>query len=184
MAYYDENGNAIEGILSPEETAQLKTELSTVKESLAKLENKEFNFKKLRDMSNEEREKLTVTELELKKRQESLEEEQRTWKQQVVESHKDDALAVLAGDNEELRKKILLNYNRLKDEAVTKEQVAKKMKEAYLLSKERHADEIDPLSQALVNGVPPKPKSSDRVSPELEDLAKKFGVSKEELTKK
>jgi len=188
MPYYDEEGNLIEGVLPPDEVEKLKkeadtvkSELAQVKESLSKLENKDLNFKRLRDMTESEKEKLTVTEMELKKRQESLEEEQKTWKEQVIESHKNDALAVLASEDEELRKKILFNYDRIKDDAVTKEQIAKKMKEAYLLSVEKHAI-INPLTLGGA-GMPPKIISKEKITPELEELARKMGISKEDLTK-
>jgi chromosome segregation ATPase len=184
---YDAEGNLIEGALLPdevkpvqEELATIKEELKQTKESLSRLSNKDMNFKKLRDMTEAEKEKLTATEMELKKRQESLEEEQRTWKEQVIESHKNDSLAVLAGDDEDLRKIILLNYDRIKDDATTKEQVAKKMKEAYLLSTEK-AHSMNPL--LATGGLPPSSSKKNEITPELKDLAKRFGVSKEDLTK-
>lgn len=167
-----------------QEAADAKArELAETKERLAKLENKDMNFKKLRDMTDAEREKLTMTELELKKRQESLEEEQTSFKQQVMKSHMDDALAVLAGEDEEVRKKIMHNYERIKDDATTKDEIFRKMKDAYKLTNDRSAS-INPLNVAMgvVGNAPPKAKEG-AWSDDLKELGSKFGLKEDDMKK-
>lgn len=184
---YDADGNEVEAFLPDEvkpyqeKTELYEKELNETKEKLTKLENKDLNFKKLRDMTETEREKLTVTELELKKRQEVLEEQTQSFRQQVVQSHMDDALAVLAGDDDETRKKILLNYDRIKDEATTKDEVFKKMKDAYKLTKEG-SNARNPLGAAMGSvGNAPTRKEDKTMSDELKELASKMGINEDDL---
>ena len=188
---YDEEGNLMEGALDPTEVKTLQDniknkdeEISSVREKLAKLENKDYNFKKLRDMTKEEMEKLSGKEVELLKRQEKLEEEQKNFTDKVVNSYKDDALAVLAGNDKDLREKILFHYDRIKDDAVSKEEIQNKIKEAYLLASER-AKAINPLSAAMsYRGSPPNvKKGKEPVSEDQKDLARKLGINEEDLKK-
>lgn len=184
---YDEQGNAIENVWLPDEVKPLQEKTSTVeqelndtKEKLAKLSNKDFNFRRLEEMTEAERAKLSATEIELKKRQEALEEQQSSFTKQVIESHKTDALAVLAGDDEELRKKITLNFERIKDDATTKEEIFKKMKDAYKLTNE--ATNFNPIASAMGHiGVPPRKENNKPVSDDLKDLAAKMGIKADEL---
>lgn len=167
---YDEEGNLVEGAMTPEEAKKLQEEkeaatkeVTEIKDKLSKLENKDFNFKKLREMNEKEKEKLTAQEMELLQRQEKLEEDQKSFVQSQISSYKNDALAVVAGDNEELRKKILFHYNRIKDEAVSREDVFKKIREAATLAREENKI-LNPINSAMnFQGNPPskqdKPES-------------------------
>ena len=80
------------------------------------------NFKKLRDMSKEEKELLSEKELELLKRQEEVENQALTVKQQQDQFFKDQRGAVLknlvekyAKGDVELAKKIEFNLAKIKD---------------------------------------------------------------------
>lgn len=156
-------------------------ELEETKKELKKLSNKDFNFKKLRDMNDDEKAKLSATELELKKKQEELEESQAGFTKKLTEEYKNEALAVLVGDDKKQRDKVLHNYSRIKGAEDTKEEVSRKMREAYnMLGVAGNAP--NPIYQAAgyQGGVSPVSKTGDKVDG---DLAKQFGVTDEELKK-
>jgi chromosome segregation ATPase len=186
MTLYDEAGNAKEVPTDEEIAAQLgerDKKLNEVTEKLAKLENKDFNFKRLKDMTEQEREKLSAIEVDLKQRQEKLEDEQRSFVERQVNEHKNDALNVLAGDDKDLREKIEFHFSRIKDEAVTREEINKKMREAATLAT-GHAPDTRPsqLSSAMGlsgAGMRAKPKDEE-ITPDLKDLGAKFGLTDED----
>jgi len=188
---YDEEGNPIEGASTAEEVKAIQdekalkeAELAEVKEKLSKLENKDFNFKKLRDMNKEEQEKLTAHEMELLQRQEKLEDDQKSFLQKQIESHKDEASAVLAGENEELRKKILFHYDRIKDEAMSRDEVYKKMREAATLAKGEGAVGVNPvLSGINIQGSPPSGSNNKPESEDSREMRQHFHISDEEKQK-
>jgi len=90
---------------------------------LEKLREKDLNFKKLRD-----KEKRTRSEID--KERDELTKSQQEFIDNMVRERKEDALALLVGDDKELRNKALVNYDRIKDEAKTKEEIYSKMREA------------------------------------------------------
>ena len=161
-----------------------EAEIAEVKKKLETFENKDFNFKKLRDMTEDEKKKLSGKEEELLKRQEHLEEEQESWTGKIVEGHKGDALAVLVGDDEELRKKVIFHYDRIKDEATTKDEINKKMRDAYLLAVGKPVNQIDPIARAAAHysghGVV---KTGSKLTEDQKDLAAKLGINSDEIKK-
>jgi len=180
---YDVDGNPIQAF-TPEEIAEKEKELETTKTELEKLKNKDFNFKKLRDMNEEEKAKLTGVELQLKQKQEELEENQKTFSQQIVDGNKNEALAVLVGDDEELRKKVLSNYDRIKGDAVTKEEINSRMREAYNMLGQ-FASKPNPLLQAVnFSGGAGVVKTPSKLNDDQKSLGKKLGLTDEDLKDK
>lgn len=188
MPLYDEDGNIIEENMTPDELKVFQTEKATrdaeladVKEKLSKLETKDMNFKKLRDMNKEEKENLSSQQIELMQRQEKLEEEQKSFLEKQVQSHKDEASAVLAGTDDDLRKKILFHYERIKDDAVSKDEVYKKMREAAILAKGENSG-VNPLSALNYQGAPPT--GSSKVESEASrEIRQHFKISDEDKQK-
>lgn len=89
-------------------------------------------YKKLADMSQEEKDTLSQKELELQERQEQMEREQEEFKQQQadiqqkeVNARKDAVIKNLVGDNDEYAEKLRANMDRIKDaeEAITEEEI-------------------------------------------------------------
>lgn len=159
-------------------------QIEEVQKELAGLKNKEFNFKKLRDMTESERSELTEKEKELMQRQDELEENQKSFTETVIQGHKNDALAVLAGDDKDLRDKIEYHYNRISDKATTKEDINKKVKDAYLLATGGRSAAIDQISRAVsYQGGGGIVKSSDGFSSEQKELASRLGITEEDLKK-
>ena len=177
---YNADGEPIEGVLPPEEIKTLQQQLVETNEKLSKLENKDFNFRKLEQMTEEEKSKLSATELLLKKQQEELEEKQNSFITNTVSEIKNDVLESLAGDDADLKAKIELNFNRLKDSdnAKTRKEIKDLMSEAYSMSIGSRPH--NPVFSAHNAGGNPVIKT-EKTSSDFVDFAKKFGVSEEEL---
>lgn len=182
--YYDEEGNPIEGVLSPEEVAALKEEkekaLQEKEAELEKLRNKDLNFKKLREMTEEEKAKLSATELALKAEQDRFREEQQSFYSGFVSDIKDDLLETIAGDDEDLRKSILANYDRIKDSdtARSRKEISAIMHEAAKLAGVTSGSKVSPLVRAAnYSGRPIKaPEKSFSETEEGRSLAKELGL--------
>lgn len=112
-------------------------------------------YKKLSDMSQEEKDALSQKEIELQERQEVLDEQLRQFEakqtellQKEVGSRKEAALRRLVGDNKEFADKIRANFDKIKDsdKAITDEEVSALMGTAFnMLGDERPS----PVAEAL-----------------------------------
>ena len=164
-----------------ETIAQQEKDLTETKEKLTKLENKDFNFKKLRDMNDEEKGKLTEAEKALMNKQEELEENQTKFTETIVDGNKNEALAVLVGDDAEMRKKVLYNFDRIKGDAVTKEQISAKMREAHNMLG-MQGSQINPINLAAGSYGDFGNISSDNKQTNVDgELAKKLGLDDDDL---
>lgn len=197
LELYDADGNLIEDAKDkyvPKETAdrmlaeklaEKDTELAATRAKLAGLENKDFNFKKLREMKQEEMAKLSTQEIELRQRQEAVEEEtkklregQETFTKRTIEEYRDDAIGIAIGDDEEVKKKVLFHYDRIKDEATTKEQIRKKVRDAVKLAQDENAG--NPLFRGTPNlgsGDPPRRGKNFSDTEAGKAFAKSLGMS-------
>lgn len=190
---YDAEGNLIQGALTADEVKAIQDkaeaaarELEDAKSKLSKLESKEFNFKKLRDLTEEERKKLSTKEIELMQRQEDLENKTKGFVESQITAFKDEALATLAGDNEELRKKTLFHFDRIKDEATNRDDIRRKMRDAYRLAQSDLSTSADPFAAAVgySGGQAPTAKASTgEFNSDQKDLARKLGLSEDDLKK-
>jgi len=95
------------------------------RKELEDLRKKEYNFKKMR--SN-----VKQTKDEVKREKTVLKENWLEFKENLVNERKEDALSLLVGDDEETRKKVLYNFNRIDPgkDAVLKDEIFKRMREA------------------------------------------------------
>lgn len=171
-----------------EEKKSIEEKFESTKEELSKLQNKDFNFKKLRDMNEEEKAKLTEAEKKMKEQQdkldeqyEQLEKQQQQFTGQIIDSYKNEALMALVGDDEDTKKQVLQNYDRIKDEAVTKDQVYQKVREAYNMTG-NSAPQFNPFQFANsgLQGTPPKGESKKGGDVD-KDLASKLQISEDDL---
>ena len=80
-----------------------ETQLKSVQEKLEKLEQKDYNFSKFRQMNKGEKEEFLKTKTETEKllisKAEELETKQEEYLQSRIKDIKDDALSVLIGDD-------------------------------------------------------------------------------------
>ena len=165
------------------EKEELRQKLNETTVELSKLQNKDYNFKKLRDMTEAEREKLTETEQALKQKQEELEEGQKQFATTLIDSFKNEALAVLVGDDKTLKERVMKNYDRIVGSAVSKEEVNQRMREAFNMLGIKQPV-INPINQAFgASSGAGIAKTTGKLSPEQVDLASKLGLSDDDLKK-
>lgn len=182
---YNADGELVEGALTPDEIQAIKdekdalaSEAAAIKERLSKLEAKDMNFRKLEQMTEEEKAKLSDKEKELMLRQEALETQQKEFTSKQIESSKNHVLTMLVGDDEETRAKVLKNYDRIKDEATSLEEISIKMNEAYSMTIGTQ-NIANPLSVAMGfnGGQAPKKESTRFADTERgKAIAKELGL--------
>lgn len=111
----------------------------------------EGKFRSLSEMTEEEKAKLSDAELELKRQtealqlqQEEMQREQAQFRQQQRESHVNEAIRRLVGNDEKAAEKIKFNLDRIKgaDEAVTAEDVSKYVNDAFFLLGDERPDPV------------------------------------------
>lgn len=190
--YIDEDGNEveIEGSLADLQAAAAakaaaESELAKAKEQLAKKDDKEMNWKRLNSMTEDEMKKLSTKEVELMKRQEEIEERQRTLDQRQRDTYKSNALARFGVYDEEVRTKVLANYDRIKDEDATEEQIAAKMRDAITIATGTSpSSRMNPMFAGNAPlGVSHSPVPPGKITGDVADLAAKMGISADEIKK-
>lgn len=181
---FNAEGDPVEGVLAPDEAKALQEQLDANKAELEKLRNKDYNFKKLRDMTDAERDALTAKEKALIEQQEKLGEEQRSFREGFINDVKEDVMLSLSGEDEELQKKIKLHYDRIKDseKAQTRTEITKLMKEAYLLATGGKSASNSFNAAINISGESPKVEKKE-LGPEAKSIAGNLGITDEDLKK-
>lgn len=160
--YYDEEGNEVE--FDPSEVEKLKQETEEVRkqreeleaslkereEELEKLRNKDMNFKRLRDATKEEKEEM-MKEFSEKERQiyaevEDLRSEVGAFRTKRQESDREEILSAMAGNDEDLRTKLIAMEKEFVGSPQTKEEQYERFRRAYVLIKEEQP-KVSPLNQ-------------------------------------
>src|SRR3990167_11400581 len=113
------------------EMEAVQAELKTTNEKLGKYESKDYNFSALRKQKED-------TEENIKKIKEEVDLKIGEVKKEILEGvskdYYNETLVTLAGEDPELQKKIEFQYKRLGDVAGTKEEISKKLRDAYVLA--------------------------------------------------
>jgi hypothetical protein len=107
-------------------------------------------------------------------------------KRAPIIEHEGEILSNLSGGDEELKKKIKFQYDRLSDKSDSKESVTKKMNDAYLLAVGT-APSIDVLGRATPaggRGSHAPTVNNGPISSDLAELGKKMGLSDEDMNPK
>jgi len=116
---------------SDPDVQKLQDELKQKTEELGKLKDKDHNFSQLRQT----KEKL---ETDIEKLNKSIDEKIGIAKKEVLEGmvkeHYTETLKSLSGDDKELSDKIEFHYKRLADVGTTKEEINKKLNDAFVLA--------------------------------------------------
>lgn len=151
-----------------EELARLQAILEEKEEDLAALKDKDFNFSRLRkqvdDLQKEIGEKVNAAKKDVL--------------DSVLKEHYNETLSTLAGGDEELEKSIEFQYNRLQDAASTKEEIAKKLRDAWVLATKR--EEADVLNTTVLSsgGVGRiKTPAQQKFTPEEKQFARKLAAA-------
>lgn len=155
MAYYNDEGELVEGVLSPEETkalqekaaaaeaaaaktAELEAQLKEKEEAISKLSNKDYNFGKLREKTEQEiedmkkkmseKEKLLLDEVMATRKQ--LDDKEKA----EFEETRREVLASLTGGDADKEKAILAAEKELAGEAKTSKELEDRLRKASILA--------------------------------------------------
>jgi len=174
VTLYDDNDNPREVPTeeelkaSQDKIAELEKSLTAAKEALGKGDDKELNFAKLRT-------KVTTLETDLKVARETHEKEVGELKSSLSEKEIDGVLTSVVGSGDkELKDKVKFQYNRIKDEAKTPEEIKKKMEDAYVLATGSR-EGMGFVSSAGAGGGAPQPKG--KLNERQESLADDLGLA-------
>lgn len=155
-----------------EEVTALQAELATANEALKKFENKDLNFGNLRTQKEAAEKKVEELTAQIDTKIDTAKKE---VLESVLQDHYADTLKSLAGDDEELQKKIEFHYKRLADPASTKTDVTKKLTDAWVLATK--PEEPNALTSTVISsgGVSkPKINSAAPFSPDEKALGQKL----------
>lgn len=155
-----------------EELEKAKAELAEATEKLAKLSDKDFNFSEVNRQKKAAEEKVTEVTKEF---EEKLEATKKEILEGVQQEHFGAVLANLSGGDDELKKKIEFHYNRLADAAATKEEVTKKLTDAYVLATRKEDDGA--LNTAVISSG-----GAARVAPQT--IGQKLSAEEESVLQK
>lgn len=165
-----------------EAVAAKDAELQTAQEELAKLKEKDLNFGNLRDQKDKAEQRVEALKAEVDTKIAAAEE--RITKG-VLKDHYDGTVAALAGNDEELRKKVEFHYGRIADVATDKAGMDKKLRDAYVLA--TASPEPDALTTTVLSsggvGRVQAPAGAQRLSAEEQAVGQKFGLSVEDMAK-
>lgn len=183
---YNEDGEPVEGAIPAEEAQKIKDELETVKQEKAKLENKDFNFKRLRDMTKQETDKLTEKEIALIKNQEKLEEQISSFANNQTKANVDDVLNVLAGEDVKMRELIEAELKNFPGDNTNKSDLQARARKAFLIvTGEANMSRVpNPLFQAhRINGSSSAGGSAQakQFNDNEKALASKMGISEDDM---
>lgn len=155
------------------EVEQAKADLAKAQEDLKKFEDKDLNFANLRTQKEAAERKVADLSREIDEKIGAVKKEILDG---VTLDHKNETIKNLAGDDKELKEKIEFHYNRISDPATTKEEVTKKLADAYLLATKKEED--DALNTAVIaSGGASRvnfPSGGNKFTPEEKELARKM----------
>ncbi len=155
------------------ELTELQAQLQAKEQELTGLKDKDLNFKNLRVQKEaaEKKAEELVKEIDAK-----ISKAKNEVIEGVMKDHYGETLKALAGDDEDLKKKIEANYKRLGDSATTKDEISRKLRDAWVLTGK--VDSQDALNTSVLSsgGVGKLNIKSQKntFTPEEKDFAKKM----------
>jgi len=185
--YFNEDGEEVKFPGTPESIKKLldesNTEILAKEKELKGLRDKDFNFKRVKNMSVEEKAKFDEKELVLKQQIEDLQDGQDKTKNQLVENWKDKAIRSMVGSDEELKKKIIESYETLNIEANTEFEIGDKVVKAFLSTGLAPVGVSNPLTTAS-HGVSASPDTEKGIeSKASKEFGNKFGLTADDKKK-
>jgi len=164
---------------NPDKTAEvteLQEKLTKATEDLEKASDKDQNFAALRKQKDTAEKKLEETIAGFDEKITAKGEEiKKEVLEGVMQDHYNETLKSLSGDDEELKKKVEFHYKRLQDTAATKQELTKKMTDAYILA--TAPEEASALSTDVVS-------SGGMARANLKETEKKFTQEEKEFAQK
>ncbi len=165
-----------------DELIALQEELKAKEEELTKAKDKDINFSNLRKQKEAAEKKISEITAEIDTKINSVKKE---VMEGFLKDHYNETLKNLAGDDEDTKKKIELHYKRLADPASTKEEIANKLRDAWLLATKPEPADASNLS-VFSSGAVRKPtfkSQENKLSTEERAMLGKFGISDKDIEK-
>lgn len=166
-----------------EEVTKLQDELKKAQEDLKGLKDKDINFANLRNKVGEK-------EKEIEELKTSIDEKIGVVKKEILEGvmkdHYNDTLKSLVGEDKELLEKVEFQYKRLADASSTKEEISKKLNDAFILATGGVKNSVNPqvFSSGGVGGKPGVAKKPKLNAEEMELAMKLAQAGGIKLTEK
>lgn len=189
---YDDTGEALEGALAPDEAKALQDKFDTAskdledtKTRLAGLESKDMNFRRLEQMTETEKGKLSDKEKELMQRQEALEDQQKSFENKQTESYREYAFRTIVGTDKDLREAVEEKYKIIAGDAKTPEEIAERVQDALAMARRKH-ESINPIASIMgAGGTGPVRKDTNFADTARgKDLAAALGMNISKTDKK
>jgi DNA repair exonuclease SbcCD ATPase subunit len=176
-----EAASAAEAAAAPvkAELETAKAELSAAQEKLSKANDKDLNFGALRQAKEELENKVKTLETQVPDMIRTAQ----------VQAYVEEATERLAQGDKDLAAKIKIQFERLKSASDTKEEAAKKLRDAYTLAQAGEPTGPDPL-MSIISSAGAGPQSSPRSDTSSKPLneiqkavASKLGITDEDVKK-
>jgi alanyl-tRNA synthetase len=153
------------------ELQKIQDDLRAKEEELESLKGKDYNFSNLRN-------KVQDKEKEIEELKKSIDDKVGNVKKEILDTvmkdHYNSEILKLAGEDKELRDKIEFQYKRLTDSAGTKEEISKKLQDAFVLSGGRVENTNSAAFSSGGVGRLNIKKGKDKLSSEEIELGKKL----------
>jgi len=170
-----------------EEKVKIEAEKLALEEKLAGLQDKDKNFGSLRKAAETKDKEIELLRTKITEMETGFTKKVQDIETSKVQETKDQEIEKLAGQDIETKKKISFFYDQFVGGSETKEKIKEKVKNAYLLAMGGKAKvmQSDVISSsggdvAIPNETIQQGKLS---SPEVRDVAKKLGITDQELAK-
>ncbi len=158
------------------ELDETKVKLDAVNSEMEKLTNKDHNFSNLRQQKEELEKTLSDMQTGINNKIEEV-------RKAPLLKYENDIMNNLSSGDDEMKKKIKFQYDRLSDKADNEESISKKMNDAYLL-----AVGISPKNDVLGRVIPSGGHGAhspvipaSKLSDSQKELGKKFGLTDEDM---
>ena len=169
---------------NPDKTGEvdaLQEELRKANESLEGFKSKDLNFANLRTQKE-------AAEKKAKELKDEIDVKISSVKKEILDSvhqdHYSETLKTFAGEDAELKKKVEFHYKRLGDVAGTKEEINKKLQDAYLLATRQEDAGVLNTSVISSGGVSRLTRKSNQpFTPEEKAIGAKLALTPEDLDK-
>lgn len=169
---------------NPDKTDELiaiQEEKARIEEELKGLKDKDLNFANLRKQKEGAEKKIADILGEVDNKINSVKKE---VLEGVMKDHYNDTIKALAGDDEELKKKIEFNYKRLADTVTTKSEMDSKLRDAWALSTKTEDNGVN--ANIFASGGVGRIKTKDsekKFTQDEKEAGNKFGLSAKDFEK-
>ena len=183
-SFFDDDGNEINGDEVAELLATKEKALQDLEEKLKNVEqdSKLVNFKKLKEMSEEERAKFSAKELKDMEEKQALQEQinmikterYNDWRDSAMGKYSDEERAIIEKNMDMIKDTDEVNLN-------TKEGLVKKVEMAAKISGVQYRDPMSSVN--FMSGRPMDTKKTITVSSALKELGDEIGLTEEDFKK-